>query len=302
MRRSFPWAAGAVVFTLVLATGAARAGDLTPEASAAFTSMKKALEGGDVDGAVAAGEKAVKLAPGNAEVFHWMGRSYGSKALEASIFTKISWGKKCRDAWEKAAQLEPTNIGVRMDLIRFHMLAPGIAGGDKEKAKQQAAEIAKLDAGRGHLASGMIARMEKDLPRAEKEYRMAYEMDAVRGFQPLGMVLIEQKKYDDAFSLVREAAAKLPDSPWPRYVLGRVALSSGKELEKGLDAVDKALAGHPQVVVPPEPPSLTALHWTRGLLLEKLGRKPQAVAALTEAQKLSPKNETLAKDLKRLKG
>ncbi|MBL8112889.1 MAG: tetratricopeptide repeat protein [Acidobacteria bacterium] len=267
--------------------------------------MKKALEGGDVDAAVAAGEKAVKLAPSSAEVFHWMGRSYGSKALEASIFTKISWGKKCRDAWERAALLEPTNIGVRMDLIRFHMLAPGIAGGDKEKAKQQAAEIAKLDAGRGHLASGMIARMEKDLPLAEKEYRKAYEMDAVRGFQPLGMVLIEQKKYDDAFTLVREASGKLPESPWPKYVLGRVALSSGRELEKGLEALDKALAvpaTSSGVVAAPDPPSLTALHWTRGLLLEKLGRKPQALAALTEAQKLAPKNEALAKDLKRVKG
>jgi hypothetical protein len=42
-------------------------------------------------------------------------------------------------------------------------------------------------------------------------------------------------------------------------------------------------------------------HWRLGLILEKAGRKPEAVAELQTATLLDPKFEQAQKDLKRLK-
>ena len=53
----------------------------------------------------------------------------------------------------------------------------------------------------------------------------------------------------------------------------------------------------------PEPTASTpaVAHWRLGLILEKEGKKPEAIAALQTATKLDPKFEPAQRDLKRLK-
>lgn len=54
----------------------------------------------------------------------------------------------------------------------------------------------------------------------------------------------------------------------------------------------------------PEPSASTpaVAHWRLGLILEKQGRKADAIAEVQEATKLDPKFQQAQKDLKRLKG
>ncbi len=53
-------------------------------------------------------------------------------------------------------------------VARLVVMAPGIAGGGIGKAKDQAKAIAALDAVRGEIAFGNIARSEKQLGEAER--------------------------------------------------------------------------------------------------------------------------------------
>ena len=58
------------------------------------------------------------------------------------------------------------------------------------------------------------------------------------------------------------------------------------------------LSQDPEGLTPP----LSAAHWRLALILEKEGRKADAIKELEEALRLEPDFENAKKDLKRLKG
>ncbi|HEV8268155.1 MAG TPA: tetratricopeptide repeat protein, partial [Thermoanaerobaculia bacterium] len=210
--------------------------------------------------------------------------------------------KKCRSSFEKAVALDSKNIAARMDLFEFYVQAPGIAGGGKDKAREQAAEIMKLDVVRGHLALAAMAMAteEKDLKTAEAEYRAALtaEPKSARARVALGNFLLNQKRFPEAKALFDEA---LPDpklSMIAHYQLGKVLLVSGTDLDAALAHFKTYLSAPPE----PETPAWADAHWRIGLVYEKQGKKPEAIAELKEALKLNPAHVQAKKDLKRLGG
>ncbi|HEV8629160.1 MAG TPA: tetratricopeptide repeat protein, partial [Thermoanaerobaculia bacterium] len=106
----------------------------------------------DYDGAVDWLEKAAELAPKNAEYQLWLGRAYGRAAQEANMLRAAGLASHARQAYEQAVALDPGQLDARGDLVQFYLLAPGFMGGSIDKARAQAAEIQKRDAGRGASA------------------------------------------------------------------------------------------------------------------------------------------------------
>jgi len=119
------------------------------------------------DDAIKHAELAVKLAPEEAEYDRWLGRAYGAKAEESHSFFLA---RKVKQAFEAAVKLAPGNIAARRDLMQYCLEAPWIAGGDKEKAKQQIAAIAAIDPIEGRLARAAYLTAEKQWKPAETEY------------------------------------------------------------------------------------------------------------------------------------
>jgi tetratricopeptide (TPR) repeat protein len=119
------------------------------------------------DDAIKHAELAVKLAPEEAEYDRWLGRAYGAKAEESHSFFLA---RKVKQAFEAAVKLAPGNIAARRDLMQYCVEAPWIAGGDKEKAKQQIAAIAAIDPIEGRLARAAYLTAEKQWKPAETEY------------------------------------------------------------------------------------------------------------------------------------
>jgi tetratricopeptide (TPR) repeat protein len=119
------------------------------------------------DEAVRHAEMAVKLAPQNAEYNRWLGRAYGAKAEESHSFFLA---RKVKQAFEAAVRLAPGNIAARRDLMEYCVEAPWIVGGDKDKAKQQIAEISAIDPVEGRLARAAYLSAEKQWKEAESEY------------------------------------------------------------------------------------------------------------------------------------
>jgi cytochrome c-type biogenesis protein CcmH/NrfG len=73
---------------------------------------------------------------------------------------------------------------------------------------------------------------------------------------------------------------------------------TGHELETGEQALRRILALDPL----PESLSRAAAHWRLGQVLDKLGRRDDAVAALREAVRLDPRLEDAKKLLASLRG
>src|SRR5262249_24739800 len=128
---------------------------------------------GDLDAALPLAESAVRLDPKNAD-YHWtLAWIVGQQAQKASIFRQLGLAKRFRHEAEAAIALDPKHIDARLGLISFYVQAPGIAGGDKTKAEQVAADVAKVDPAWGHMARARFLRETKADADFETLYRQA---------------------------------------------------------------------------------------------------------------------------------
>ena len=120
-------------------------------------------------------EKAGEADSASADYQYRLGQMYGAKAQEANIFRKPGHARRARMAFEKAVRLDPDHLAARTALVEYHLRAPGIVGGSREKALEQAGEIKSRDLTEGHLAWGLVHSREKAQDKVESAYLAAVE-------------------------------------------------------------------------------------------------------------------------------
>lgn len=271
--------------SLLLLTVSMNTGAAAPR-PAAIEAVRTALRANDIEAAVDAADKAVAALPQSAEAWHLAADAYGSMAQTASIFSKLSWAKKCRDAYLNAVTHDPRRFQAQMDLLMFYLKAPGIAGGGRDEADAQAANIGKLDKAWGHRAHAAIALVDKDDAAYEREALAAVAADPAesRHRVDLVFVLTNRARFQDAFRILDEGLAKSPDDPLLNYQVGRLAALSGQQLDRGLTALAKVGA----ITDKPDDLSEAGMIWRRAMILEKLGRKAEALPEYRRAAVLEP--------------
>ncbi|HXZ31852.1 MAG TPA: tetratricopeptide repeat protein [Terriglobales bacterium] len=130
----------------------------------------------DWDSGVKACQKAVSLQPSDSDFHMWLGRVYGEKASRVNFLSAVVLAQKVRNEFETAVRLNPSNLEARADLAQFYVEAPGMLGGGKDKAGDQAREIARLDPAQGELVQAWIAEKSKDLGGAERHFQAAVQL------------------------------------------------------------------------------------------------------------------------------
>ena len=242
-------------------------------------------------------ERAAALAPQNS-VFHlWLGRSYGEKADRSNFMSAAGLARKARTAFERAVELDPSNVEARVDLGEFYAEAPGIVGGGKDKAHRQADALMALNPVMGHWVQARIAEKEKEPAVAEREYRaeIAASHSAVRGWLDLGNFL----KYARRYSEMTEALTKMESAPLdhPEALMhgGTLLLRAEREYPLGVRLLRRYFA----IGTVEEGPAFKA-HAVLGELLEKLGDRQAAIQEFRAALALFQDYPRAKEDLKRL--
>jgi tetratricopeptide (TPR) repeat protein len=278
-----------------VATPAAR----SPQVDQFIVAIRTSLANQDLDKAIETAEAACKKEPSSSELAVWLGRAYGTKALSASVFTKFGWAKKCKKAFERGVELDPGSVEARMELLGYHMRAPGVVGGDKAIAWQQAEEISKRNAGWGHLARGQLFEQEKKADHAEVEYKAAVRSGPSenRFLLAFSSFLARNQRYKEAAAPWEERWKADPSDMVARYQLARLSLLAGTDLDKAVEH----LTAYLQVPPKADSPTWADAQWRLGLVYEKMGKKENAVAALQMALKLDPKHQRAQKDLERIR-
>src|SRR5262245_42255506 len=141
------------------------------EAKAAFDCGKAAHTAGKTDEAVTCFERAVALDSTSSLYQMWLGHAYTRQLSTAGFLRKPFIARRCGEAYAMAVKLDPTSVDAAEARLEFLLNAPGIVGGGVDKARAEAARLAKLDAYRGGIATARIAEHEKQWPEAEKQYR-----------------------------------------------------------------------------------------------------------------------------------
>lgn len=252
----------------------------------------------DYDTAYEKAQAQAEALPNSAEAFYWLGSVNGALAQTSSIFSKMGYAKGVRKAFERAAQLDPKMQEPRFGLIQFHLQAPGIAGGDEDLVPGLIQELSTIDKGAGLRAQAIVKLIKKDPEGAKALYRQALafnpaDVDALA--QMVGS-LDPLKDATEIDALIKAALVKAPDDLRVQYQQGKWAAISGKELDAGLVLLEKIAQTTPE----PDGISMPGLHWRRAQILEKLGRKDEAISALQRSIALDSSIKEVKADLARL--
>src|ERR1700722_11223351 len=147
-----------------------------PTAEAYNLLCRAHFELGAWDAGIPSCDKAIALDPHNGLYHLWLGRIYGEKADHAGFMSAAGLAKKVRTEFERAVALSPDSWEARTDLAEFYLEAPGVVGGGKDKARDEANRLAPLDAGMAHWVKGRIAEKNKDTDAAEQEFQVAIQV------------------------------------------------------------------------------------------------------------------------------
>ena len=244
-------------------------------------------------------EKAVKLEEGNAVYHFWLGRTIGDQAEDANPLRQPGLARRTKAEFERAVALSPDYLDAREGLIEYYLSAPGFLGGSKEKARAEAAEIAKRNAFRGGALAVTIALRSNDTTAAIQGYEsliISYP-DSAGLYSSLAVLFGARRRWDDAWKAVDRLNALRPDWPPARYALGRMAAESGERLDQGETALRGYLEQEPEA----GQPSHAGARWRLGMIAEKRGDRAGARREYEAALALDPSMKGAKDGLARVK-
>jgi tetratricopeptide (TPR) repeat protein len=280
--------------TLPFVVSAQAAPTLAPD----VLEVRALLRDNRVDDAITRAEAAAEARPDDGKAWLWLGNAYGRKAIEVGMLSKPKWAGKCREAYEKAVAVAPGDPDARLSLMQYYLQAPGFLGGGVDKAQAQVDALAKIGPAWGHIGRAALLLADDRDDEALTAYADAVAADPANHRGLLGMISLHlgAQRIDIARETVDEALARNARDPVALYMLGRLAIEDGQRIDEGIEG----LATYITLENRPEELGLGAAWWRKGLLLEKAGRKDDAVKALQQAVSLDARLEPAKKDLERL--
>ncbi|MDG1715722.1 tetratricopeptide repeat protein [Lacinutrix sp.] len=175
----------------------------------------------------------VEAKPTEANFHYKYGGALGMKALNVTKIRAIGIIGDVKEAFLKAAQLDPNHVDTRWALVELYMQLPGIIGGSKSKSFKYANELEKLSKVDGYLAKGYIYEYDKEPELAEKFYKLAIkEGGSITCYDKLTKFYEKEGKSIKAISNLEAAHVKHKRNAM-HYQIGKVCADYNVQLEKG---------------------------------------------------------------------
>ena len=124
-------------------------------------------------------EHAVRKNPGSSKFHFWLGIAMGRRAESMTGFGRfraMGLAKKVKVQFERAVQLDGSNLDALVALQSFHFDAPGIVGGNKAETRTLADRIKQLDEAWGAFAWARCYELDKDFENATAQYALARKL------------------------------------------------------------------------------------------------------------------------------
>lgn len=227
-----------------------------------FSEAESLIASGEAKQAAKLMETALEGSPQQAEALYWLARAELAQIDDASIFRKASLAKSGRKNLEEAVRLAPDMVEAREALARFYLEAPGIVGGSKKAAKNEASVLLKQSPPAGYRVMAAIANSEEDYTAAVDwmEKGMTPELWNWDSQYQL-IVLAVHRETSNAESVLTngeanvQAYADKPEElvPLIDYQRGKLAAVAGVSLEQGQASLERYLQhtpgeGQPELV------------------------------------------------------
>ncbi len=200
---------------------------------------------GEIDEASDHCEKSVELNEKNADYHFWYGQVLGREVQEASIFRQPFLAPKVLEEFERTIELDPKHVRGHIGAARYYLQAPGIMGGDVDKAKEQAQILIDLGEAQGKFLMVQIIEQQEGFEKAADAYaemdkKFNVDKDNPNFYNSYGYFLLKHKKYDLAIEKFIKQVELSPDSANSYDSLGDGYRAAGK-LKEALAAYKKAV-------------------------------------------------------------
>jgi hypothetical protein len=305
------------------------------------------------DAALANAERAVAIAGNSVEAHSKLADALGGKLLASDAdsrvgtFAKIALAHRFRKEIDRTLELDPNDLDALQDLARFYWHAPGMVGGDKQKARQTADRLFHIAPDRGAIARADIASDEGDpvrraaaieaiwreavaaqqqsyaaraalaaayldeaglegasaaghLAAAETEAKRALALDPSQAdaYRVLAAVCAMRARWNELDALLKQAYANVPDDRAPEFSAA-VAILNGS-VPAQLPRAEQMLRDYLAQPAEGRETSHASAQWRLGLVLEKEGRRAEAMREIQAAVQQDGSLEDAKRDLKRL--
>lgn len=196
------------------------------------------------DDAIEQYKKLVEAKVNNANYHYKHGGALGMKALEVNKFKALGIIGDVKEAFLKAAELDPKHLDVRWALVELYMQLPGIIGGSKTKSLKYADELEQLSKVDGYLAKGYIYEYDNEPELAETYYLKAIEVGgSLNCFEKLTNLYETEKKPHKAIATIEKAYEK-HNKNHLNYQIGKVSADYNIELDKGERCLKMYIENH----------------------------------------------------------
>ncbi len=175
--------------------------------------------------------------PGDADAWYLNALVSLSLVQEVSIFKKVGMAKQTLAAFEKAVELDPEHINARYGIFAFYANAPGIAGGDLEKAKSLQPDLNSRDAGFGAMANALLLSKGEDHEATEAAYLEAIRLlDRAGPHFALAQFYLQTEQWDKVLPEIESFHKKEkrwwdPDITVAHLIAARANAQLGREAE-----------------------------------------------------------------------
>jgi tetratricopeptide (TPR) repeat protein len=257
------------------------------------------VELNEPDAAVRQLERAVQLEPDSAAHHFWLGRAYALQLANTSALRARPLAGRVRSSFERAIALDPGHAGARFHLIQFHIRAPAMVGGDRALALEHARQFAARDPYAGAIILAGVHEMLGDTAAAE------LVMVAAAAKHPDSLTLqyavVTQRqdrgRFDEADAVLAPLLERSPRPAMVLYLIGRGSAVSGRDPDRG----EQALREYLQRTPAPNEPTHAAAHTRIGDILRHRGDTAGARRAWEQALRLDPEFEEARARLRALR-
>lgn len=194
-------------------------------------------------------ERAIVLESGNSKYHLWLGLAIGRRAEQMTGLRRIKampLAKESRRQFERAVDLDGSNLKALEALQGFHFRAPAMIGGNKDEARDLARRIEGVDAARGAAAWAAYHEHVRDFEDAERQHQRARDLEPDEVGYVLGYAsfLSRRNRNVESDKLFEEALSREPDNPdvWLSAATAWIAARRRSLHGRARDLLDRYLA------------------------------------------------------------
>jgi tetratricopeptide (TPR) repeat protein len=284
-----------------LLIAALESGAVGPEGTVLATQALNRVE--DWKQGIAYGKQAIETFPESSEAHLAYAVALRTKMQNVSTIKAMFVNSSYKNELRKAIELDPKNVAALEERIGFLTHAPGIAGGDKTKAREAVEELKPLDWRAAMFSLAEIHRAEKDTEGAISVYEAMVERDAedIQALQALAFALQSAGRYRESDRHFKTLLGNEDErmSLSARYQLARSRILGEYEQRQAVDHLTIYIGALTESLQRGLPTKSHA-YWRLGMAYEQLRELDDARRSFERAISLDGDNKPARDALKKL--